>query len=68
MPIPPVVPDYWNYGKFQSEKKKKEKEARKKQLHWYLKELRFRPQHRYINDYDFKLKHAKKFLEGRKTR
>jgi translation initiation factor IF-3 len=58
----PPVCRIMDYGKFQFEKKKKEKEARKKQHTVTLKELRFRP-HTDDHDYDFKVKHAKKFLE-----
>jgi translation initiation factor IF-3 len=58
----PPVCRIMNYGKFQFEKKKKEKEARKKQHIVTLKELRFRP-HTDDHDYDFKVKHARKFLE-----
>ncbi len=58
----PPVCRIMDYGKFQFEKKKKEKEAKKKQHVVTLKELRFRP-HTDDHDYDFKLKHAKKFLE-----
>ncbi|HAC16384.1 MAG TPA: translation initiation factor IF-3 [Bacteroidetes bacterium] len=58
----PPVCRIMDYGKFQFEKKKKEKEARKKQHIVTLKELRFRP-HTDDHDYDFKVKHARKFLE-----
>lgn len=58
----PPVCRIMNYGKFQFEKKKKEKEARKKQHIVTLKELQFRP-HTDDHDYDFKVKHARKFLE-----
>jgi translation initiation factor IF-3 len=58
----PPVCRIMDYGKFQFEKKKKEKEARKKQHTVTLKELRFRP-HTDDHDYDFKVKHARKFLE-----
>lgn len=58
----PPVCRIMDYGKFQFEKKKKEKEARKKQHVITLKELRFRP-HTDDHDYDFKMKHARKFLE-----
>jgi translation initiation factor IF-3 len=58
----PPVCRIMDYGKFQFEKKKKEKEAKKKQHVVTLKELRFRP-HTDDHDYDFKLKHARKFLE-----
>jgi len=45
------------------EKKKKEKEAKKKQHTIQVKELRFRPQ---TDDHDleFKTRHAREFLEG----
>lgn len=58
----PPVCRIMDYGKFQFEKKKKEKEAKKKQHIVTLKELRFRP-HTDDHDYDFKVKHARKFLE-----
>jgi translation initiation factor IF-3 len=58
----PPVCRIMDYGKFQFEKKKKEKEARKKQHVVTMKELRFRP-HTDDHDYDFKIKHARKFLE-----
>lgn len=58
----PPVCRIMDYGKFQFEKKKKEKEARKKQHVVTMKELRFRP-HTDDHDYDFKVKHARKFLE-----
>ena len=51
-----------DYKKFLYEKKKKEKEAKKKQHTVTIKELRFRP-HTDDHDYNFKLKHAKSFLE-----
>jgi translation initiation factor IF-3 len=59
--IPPVC-RILDFGKYQFEKKKREKEARKKQHVVSIKELRFRP-HTDDHDYDFKLRHAKKFLE-----
>lgn len=58
----PPVCRIMDYGKFQFEKKKKDKEAKKKQHIVTLKELRFRP-HTDDHDYDFKVKHARKFLE-----
>lgn len=57
-----------DYGKFQFEKRKKEKEAKKKQHVISVKELRFRPQTD-DHDYDFKIRHARKFLgEGNKVK
>ncbi len=51
-----------DYKKHLYEKKKKEKEAKKKQHTVQVKELRFRP-HTDDHDYDFKIRHARKFLE-----
>ncbi len=51
-----------NYGKYKFEQAKKEKEARKKQKTFEIKEIRITPnieQH----DFEFKAKNAKKFLE-----
>lgn len=57
-----------DYGKFQFEKRKKEKEAKKKQHVISVKELRFRP-HTDDHDYEFKSRHARKFLgEGNKVK
>ena len=58
----PPVCKIMDYGKFVYEKKKKEKEAKKKQHTVKVKELRFRP-HTDDHDYEFKLGHARKFLE-----
>lgn len=58
----PPVCKLMNYGKYKFEQSKKEKEARKNQKIYELKELRITPnidQH----DFDFKAKNAKKFLE-----
>lgn len=64
----PPVCRIMDYGKFQFEKRKKEKEARKKQHVVSVKELRFRP-HTDDHDYDFKCRHARKFLgEGNKVK
>ena len=64
----PPVCKIMDYGKFQYEQKKKEKDARKRQSASQLKEVRFRPgtdRH----DFDFKVKHAREFLtEGHKVR
>lgn len=45
------------------EKKKKDKEAKKKQHTIQIKELRFRP-HTDDHDFEFKTKHAKEFLSS----
>lgn len=58
----PPVCKIMDYKKHLYEKKKKEKEARKKQHTTQVKELRFRP-HTDDHDYDFKIRHARKFLE-----
>ncbi len=52
-----------NYGKYKFEQAKKEKESRKKQKTVELKEVRITPgieEH----DFNFKVKNAKKFIEG----
>ena len=52
-----------NYGKYKFEQSKREKEARKKQKTFELKEIRITPnieQH----DFEFKSKNARKFLES----
>jgi len=58
----PPVCKIIDFGKFMYEKKKKEKEAKKKQHTVQVKELRFRPQ---TDDHDleFKTRHAREFLE-----
>ena len=51
-----------NYGKYKFEQSKKEKEAKKKQKIFEIKEIRITPnieQH----DFEFKLKNARKFIE-----
>lgn len=51
-----------NYGKYKFEQAKKEKEARKKQKTFEIKEIRITPnieQH----DFEFKSKNARKFIE-----
>ncbi|MEX0928820.1 MAG: translation initiation factor IF-3 [Balneolales bacterium] len=58
----PPVCKVMDYGKYVFEKKKKEKDAKKKQHVISIKELRFRPQTD-DHDYDFKIRHARKFLE-----
>ncbi|MCC5941381.1 MAG: translation initiation factor IF-3 [Balneolaceae bacterium] len=59
----PPVCKIIDFGKFMYEKKKKEKEAKKKQHVIQVKELRFRPT---TDDHDleFKTRHAREFLTG----
>lgn len=58
----PPVCKIMDFSKFMYEKKRKEKEAKKKQHTITVKELRFRP-HTDDHDYEFKMKHARKFIE-----
>ena len=51
-----------DYGKYKFEQAKKEKEAKKKQKAFELKEIRITPNTE-EHDFNFKLKNAKKFLE-----
>jgi translation initiation factor IF-3 len=58
---PPVV-KMMDYGKFKYEQARAAREARKKQHTIQVKEVKFRPgieEH----DYDFKIRHARRFLE-----
>lgn len=64
----PPVCRIMDYGKFQYEKSKKDRQARKRQHHQKLKEIKFHPN---IDDHDFetKINHAVAFLEkGNKVR
>ena len=59
----PPVTKIMDFGKYRYEQQKKVKEQRKKQAkQGELKEVRFRPRTD-THDYDFKLKHAREFLE-----
>lgn len=51
-----------DFGKFQYEAKKKANEAKKKQVTISVKEVKFRPGTD-DHDYDFKMKHAREWLE-----
>ena len=51
-----------DYGKFQYENSKKQKEAKKKQVIIVVKEVKFRPGTD-DHDYHFKMKHARDWLE-----
>lgn len=59
----PPVCKIMDFGKYLFEKKKREKEARKKQHVIQVKELRFRP-HTDDHDLEFKTRHAREFLES----
>lgn len=59
----PPVCKVIDFGKYMYEKKKKEKEAKKKQHTVQVKELRFRP-NTDDHDLEFKTRHAREFLEG----
>ena len=58
----PVVCKIMNYGKYKFEQAKKEKEAKKKQKTFELKELRVTPNIE-EHDFGFKAKSARKFIE-----
>lgn len=65
--IPPVV-RIIDYNKFLYERKKKEKEMKAKAQKTVVKEIRFGP-NTDDHDFEFKLRHAKKFLqEGAKVK
>jgi translation initiation factor IF-3 len=51
-----------DFGKYKYEVSKKEKDSKKKQHVIVLKEIRFRPRTE-EHDLEFKVKHARKFLE-----
>ena len=58
---PPVV-KLMDYGKFKYEAQRAAREAKKKQHHVHVKEVKFRPGIE-DHDYDFKTRHARRFLE-----
>lgn len=58
---PPVV-RMMDYGKYKYEEARKAREARKKQHVIHVKEVKFRPGIE-DHDYDFKTRHARRFLE-----
>lgn len=58
----PPVCKMVDYNKFLYERKKKEKEMKAKTVKTVVKEIRFGP-NTDDHDFDFKLRHAKKFLE-----
>ena len=64
----PPVCRIMNYGKYRYEQQKRDKEAKKKQKVFQIKEVKLRPN---IEDHDFyvKLKHAQRFLaDGNKVK
>jgi translation initiation factor IF-3 len=64
---PPVV-KLMDFGKFKYEQARAAREARKKQHTTQVKEVKFRPGIE-DHDYDFKLRHARRFLaEGNKVK
>jgi translation initiation factor IF-3 len=58
----PPVCRIMDYGKFLYEEHKKEHEAKKHQKQIQIKEIKFRPKIS-IHDYDFKMKHIRRFIE-----
>lgn len=64
----PVVCKIMDYGKYKFDQAKKEKEAKKKQKIFEVKEIRVTPNIE-EHDFNFKLKNVKKFLnDGNKVR
>ena len=61
MARPPVC-RIMDYGKFKYEEQRKAREARKKQQHVQIKEVKMRPGIE-DHDFDFKTRHARRFLE-----
>ncbi len=58
----PPVCRIMDYGKYLYEIHKKEHEAKKHQKQIQIKEIKFRPKIS-VHDYDFKIKHVKRFIE-----
>jgi translation initiation factor IF-3 len=64
----PPVCKIMDYGKFKYETAKREREAKKNQKTFELKEVKFRPK-THGHDFDFKLRHIRRFLgEGDKVK
>lgn len=61
MARPPVC-RIMDYGKFKYEEQRKARDARKKQHHVQIKEVKMRPGIE-DHDFDFKTRHARRFLE-----
>ena len=60
----PPVCKIMDYGKFQYEKSKRAKEAKKKQAKVVLKEIKFPSVRTGDHDFQFKLRHAREFLSN----
>jgi translation initiation factor IF-3 len=60
----PPVCRIMDYGKFKYEQNRRARKAKKKQHQMQLKEIKMRPKIE-GHDYDFKVQHARAFLEGR---
>jgi translation initiation factor IF-3 len=58
----PPVCRIMDYGKFKYQQSKKQQEAKKKQVHVQVKEVKIRPKTD-DHDLDFKIKHVRRFLE-----
>jgi translation initiation factor IF-3 len=64
----PPVAKIIDYGKYKYELKKKQQEAKKKQVNIVIKEVQFRPNID-KHDFEFKVKHIERFIkEGDKVR
>ena len=60
----PPVCKIMDYGKFQYEKSKRAKEAKKKQAKVVLKEIKFKSVRTGDHDFQFRLRHAREFLSN----
>ena len=60
----PPVCRIMDYGKFKYEQNRRARKAKKKQHHMQLKEIKMRPKIE-DHDYNFKVQHARDFLEAR---
>jgi translation initiation factor IF-3 len=60
----PPVCKVMDYGKYKYEISKKEKDSKKRQHIVVVKEIRLRPRTE-EHDFDFKVRHARKFLENK---
>jgi len=59
--VPPVC-RIMDYGKFKYQQSKRQQEAKKKQVHVEVKEIKLRPKTD-EHDLQFKIKHARRFIE-----
>ena len=60
----PPVCRIMDFGKYQYEKSKRAKEAKKKQAKIVLKEIKFKSARTGEHDYQFKMRHAREFLSN----